>query len=100
MSEYQIKNIVVVYMEEFYCLFFEVKVIGEKFDGLIIIGVLIEYLLFEEVIYWDEFCEVFDWIQIYVYLILGVCWGGMVMIYYFYGVKKYILDVKVFGCFW
>lgn len=62
MMEYQIKNIVVVYMEEFYCFFVEVVVSGEKFDGLIIIGVLIEYLFFEEVIYWDEFQFVFDWI--------------------------------------
>lgn len=73
---------------------------GEKFDGLIIIGVLIEYLFFDQVIYWDELQQVFDWIQMYVYLIFGVCWGGMVMVWYFNGLEKYVLDRKVFGCFW
>lgn len=97
MSEHQTKNTAAEHMEEFYKPFQEVK--GEKFDGLIITGAPIEHLPFEEVSYWDELCEVFDWTQTHVHSTFGVCWGGMAMINYFHGVKKHILDAKAFGCF-
>ena len=67
--------------------------------AFIITGAPIEHLPFEEVTYWDELCEVFDWTQTHVHSTLGVCWGGMAMIYYFHGVQKHILDAKAFGCF-
>jgi homoserine O-succinyltransferase len=99
MSEHQTKNTAAEHMAEFYRSFAEVKASGEKFDGLIITGAPIEHLPFEEVTYWDELCEVFDWTQDHVHSTFGVCWGGMAMINYFHGVKKHILDAKAFGCF-
>ncbi|MCB1409078.1 MAG: homoserine O-succinyltransferase [Rhodobacter sp.] len=97
MSEHQTKNTAAEHMEEFYKPFQEVK--DEKFDGLIITGAPIEHLPFEEVTYWDELCEVFDWTQTHVQSTFGVCWGGMAMINHFHGVPKHILDHKAFGCF-
>ena len=97
MSEHQTKNTAAEHMESFYRPFQEVK--GEKFDGLIITGAPIEHLLFEEVTYWDELCEVMDWTQSNVHSTFGVCWGGMAMINHFHGVEKHILDAKAFGCF-
>ena len=99
MSEHQTKNTAAEHMAEFYRSFAEVKASGEKFDGLIITGAPIEHLPFEDVTYWDELCEVFDWTQDHVHSTFGVCWGGMAMINYFHGVKKHILDAKAFGCF-
>ncbi|SHG24151.1 homoserine O-acetyltransferase MetA [Cognatishimia maritima] len=99
MSEHQTKNTAAEHMAEFYRSFAEVKASGEKFDGLIITGAPIEHLPFENVTYWDELCEVFDWTQTHVHSTFGVCWGGMAMINYFHGVKKHILDAKAFGCF-
>ncbi|GAB1380790.1 homoserine O-acetyltransferase MetA [Pararhodobacter sp.] len=96
MSEHQTKNTAAEHMEEFYKPFQEVK--DEKFDGLIITGAPIEHLPFEEVTYWDELCEVFDWTQTNVHSTFGVCWGGMAMINHFHGVPKHILDHKAFGC--
>ncbi|MDP5086187.1 MAG: homoserine O-succinyltransferase [Yoonia sp.] len=97
MSEHQTKNTAAAHMEEFYRPFSEVK--DEKFDGLIITGAPIEHLPFEEVTYWQELTEVFDWTQTHVHSTFGVCWGGMAMINYFHGVQKHILDHKAFGCF-
>jgi len=96
MSEHKTRNTAAAHMEEFYQSFQAVK--HEKFDGLIITGAPIETMPFEEVTYWDELREVFDWTQTHVHSTFGVCWGGMAMIYHFH-VQKYILDHKAFGCF-
>ena len=99
MSEHQTKNTAAEHMAEFYRPFSEVKETGEKFDGLIITGAPIEHLQFEDVTYWDELVEVFEWTQTHVHSTFGVCWGGMAMINHFHGVRKHILDHKAFGCF-
>lgn len=97
MSEHQTKNTAAAHMEEFYKPFQDVK--DAKFDGLIITGAPIEHLPFDEVSYWDELREVFAWTQTNVHSTFGVCWGGMAMINHFHGVKKHLLDAKMFGCF-
>lgn len=99
MSEHKTRNTAAAHMAEFYRPFADVKTTGEKFDGLIITGAPIEHLPFEDVTYWDELCEVFEWTRTHVHSTFGVCWGGMAMINYFHGVKKHILDHKAFGCF-
>lgn len=97
MSEHQTKNTAAEHMEEFYKTFEEVK--NEKFDGLIITGAPIEHLPFEEVTYWDELTQIFDWTQTHVHSTFGVCWGGMAMINYFHDVPKHLTKTKVFGCY-
>jgi homoserine O-succinyltransferase len=97
MSEHQTRNTAAEHMESFYRPFSEVKT--EKFDGLIITGAPIEHLPFQDVTYWEELCDVFEWTQTHVHSTLGVCWGGMAMINYFHDVKKHVLDQKLFGCF-
>ncbi len=99
MSEHKTRNTAAEHMAEFYRPFSEVRASGEKFDGLIITGAPIEHLPFEDVTYWDEMTEVFDWTQTHVHSTFGICWGGMAMINYFHGISKYILDQKAFGCF-
>ena len=96
MSEHQTKNTAAAHMEEFYQTFADVK--DQKFDGLIITGAPIEHLPFTDVTYWQELCDIFDWTQTHVHSTFGVCWGGMAMINYFHGVKKHLLDEKLFGC--
>ena len=98
MSAHQTKNTAAEHMEAFYRSFDEVKASGEKFDGLIITGAPIEHLEFEDVTYWDELTQVFDWTQTHVQSTFGVCWGGMAMIWHFHKVKKHILQHKAFGC--
>ena len=97
MSEHETKTTSAEHMESFYRPFREVR--DEKYDGLIITGAPIEHLPFDEVTYWDELCEIFDWTQTNVHSTFGVCWGGMAMINHFHGVKKHMLDHKAFGCF-
>jgi homoserine O-succinyltransferase len=97
MTEHQTRNTAAEHMEDFYHSFQEVK--DQKFDGLLITGAPIERMPFDEVTYWQELCEVFDWTQTNVQSTFGVCWGGMAMINYFNGVQKHQLEQKAFGCF-
>ncbi len=98
MTEHQTRNTAAEHMEAFYRPFAEVLASGEKFDGLIVTGAPIEHLPFEEVTYWEELRQVFDWTQTNVHSTFGVCWGGMAMINHFHGVQKYLLEEKAFGC--
>lgn len=97
MSQHKTRNTASEHMASFYRPFSEVR--DQKFDGLIITGAPIEHLEFEDVTYWDEIREVFDWTQTNVHSTFGVCWGGMAMINHFHGVKKHMMDTKSFGCF-
>ncbi len=97
MSEHQTRNTAADHMESFYRPFSDLR--DEKFDGLVITGAPIEHLDFDQVTYWDEIQQVFDWTQSNVHSTFGVCWGGMAMINHFHGVRKHMLDAKAFGCF-
>ena len=97
MTEHQTKTTAAAHMEAFYRPFSEVR--AERFDGLIITGAPVEHLPYEDVTYWDELREVFDWTQTNVHSTFGVCWGGMAMAYHFHGIDKHMLPEKAFGCF-
>ena len=98
-SAHETKNTAANHMQTFYRSFEDVKSSDDKFDGLIITGAPIEHLDFETVSYWNELIEIFKWTQSHVHSVFGVCWGGMAMLYHFYGIKKYDLKEKAFGCF-
>lgn len=97
MSGHESKNTPAAHMEAFYKTFQEAK--PKKFDGLVITGAPIEHLEFEDVGYWAELTEVFDWIETNVHSVIGVCWGAQAMLRHYYGVPKHALPAKKFGCF-
>ncbi|MCY3880397.1 MAG: homoserine O-succinyltransferase [Rhodobacteraceae bacterium] len=97
MSEHQSKTTAAAHMEAFYEPFRAIR--QRKFDGLIVTGAPIEHLAFEDVTYWDELLEIFDWAQTNVHSLFGVCWGAMAMLWHWHGVEKRMLKKKAFGCF-
>jgi len=70
-----------------------------KFDGFIITGAPIETLPFEEVTYWDELTQIFDWTRTNVHSGFFICWGAMAAAYHFHGVPKHGLADKAFGVY-
>jgi len=70
-----------------------------KFDGLVVTGAPVEHLPFEEVDYWDELKEVFEWSRTNVHSTFHICWGAQAALYHYYGVPKYPLKEKMFGVF-
>ncbi len=91
------KNTPTEHMEAFYTNFSEIK--KHKFDGLIVTGAPIEQMDFEEVSYWDEIQEIFDWAKTNVQSSFFICWSAQAALYHYYGVPKYPLDKKKFGVF-
>ena len=85
------------HMLSFYKTFDEIK--NNKYDGMVVTGAPVEKLEFEEVDYWDELCRIFDWADHNVYSTFHICWGAQAGLYHRYGLKKHLLDHKVFGIF-
>ena len=91
------KNTPVEHMRAFYKDFDVLR--EHKFDGMIITGAPVEHLEFEEVNYWDEMKEIFDWARTHVTSTLYICWAAQAGLYYHYQVPKYSLPAKMFGIF-
>ena len=91
------KNTPIEHMETFYTDFDQMR--SEKYDGLIITGAPVEQMDFEEVSYWNEITEIFDWSRTHVTSTFYICWAAQAGLYHHYGVPKYPLDKKLFGVF-
>ena len=66
---------------------------------MIITGAPVEQFEYEDVTYWDEITDIFDWARTHVTSTLYICWAAQAGLYHFYGVPKYPLDKKMFGVF-
>ena len=91
------KNTPVEHMQAFYRDFEVMR--REKFDGFIITGAPLEHLDYEDVSYWDEVMEIFDWSRTHVTSTLYICWAAQAGLYHHYGIPKYPLPKKMFGIF-
>ena len=91
------KNTPIEHMMLFYKDFEILKT--QKFDGMIVTGAPIEQLDYEEVSYWDEITEIFEWAKTNVTSTLFICWAAQAGLYYHYGIPKYPLPKKMFGIF-
>ena len=91
------KNTPREHIETFYKKFEEVK--HNNYDGLIITGAPVEKVDFEDVDYWLELTEIFDWAKKHVTSTLYICWAALAGLYYHYGIPKYVLDKKISGVF-
>ena len=91
------KNTPIEHMKAFYRDFALMR--EERFDGMIITGAPVEHLDFEDVNYWSEITEIFDWTRTHVTSTMYICWAAQAGLYYHYGIPKYQLDKKMFGIF-
>jgi len=91
------KNTPIEHMKQFYREFDRMR--NERYDGMIITGAPVENLEFEEVSYWSEMTEIFDWAHTHVTSTMYICWAAQAGLYYHYGVPKHTLPKKQFGIF-
>lgn len=91
------KNTPIEHMQTFYTDFEEMQY--EKFDGMIVTGAPVEQMEYEQVSYWKEIEEIFDWSRTHVTSTLYICWAAFAGLYHHYGIPKYLLDKKKFGVF-
>ena len=59
MASHESKNTAAEHLESFYKTFENIK--DNYYDGLIVTGAPVEKMDFEEVDYWDELTQVFEW---------------------------------------
>ncbi|MBR2981247.1 MAG: homoserine O-succinyltransferase [Odoribacter sp.] len=91
------KNTPIEHMKMFYKDFEILK--EERFDGMIITGAPVEQMDYEQVGYWSEMQEIFNWSKTHVTSTLYICWAAQAGLYHFYGIPKYPLPAKMFGIF-
>ena len=91
------KNTPIEHMEEFYKDFETIA--SDYYDGMIITGAPVELMEYEDVNYWNEVTQIFNWAHTHVTSTLYICWAAQAGLYHFHGVPKYELSAKMFGVF-
>lgn len=91
------KNTPIEHLMQFYVDFEKIK--QHKYDGLIITGAPVEQMEYEDVNYWGELCEIFDWARQNVTARMFICWGACAALYHYYNIPKHSTSKKVFGVF-
>lgn len=86
------KNTPIEHMREFYKDFDAMK--DSYYDGMIVTGAPVEQMPFEEVTYWDEITEIFDWARTHVTSTLYICWAAQAGLYHFMVSRNMICRLK------
>ena len=84
-------------LEKYYKTIDDIK--NDKYDGLIITGAPLEKKSYEEIDYWDELKEIFEFAKTNVYSSLFICWGAVASLEYFYNIRSENVDKKIFGIY-
>lgn len=69
------------------------------YDAMIVTGAPLEHVEFQDVDYFDELCEVFEFSKTNVTSSLFICWGAIAALKHFYNIEKSLLETKKFGVF-
>ncbi len=85
------------HLDSFYTTFDKVK--NRKFDGMIITGAPLDYVKFEDVAYWEEMTEIFDWAKTHVHCSFFLCWACFAALYYYYGLERFDREEKLSGVY-
>lgn len=85
------------HLDSFYTTFDKVK--DRKFDGMIITGAPLDYVKFEDVAYWKEMTEIFDWCETHVHCTFYLCWACFAALYYYYGLERFDREEKLSGVY-
>lgn len=85
------------HLDTFYKTFDQIK--DNNYDGFIITGAPVEMVDFEDVDYWDQLQDIFDWSRNHVTSTIHICWAALAGLYHNYGVQKHILPDKISGVF-
>ena len=96
-ASYESKNTCKSHLSRFYRTFDEIR--HRKYDAMIITGAPVEKMDFEEVLYWNELREIFEFAKTNVFSTMFICWASQAALYHYYGIRKHEQADKIFGVF-
>lgn len=96
-ASYESKNTDSRHLERFYKTFDKIK--HQQYDAMIITGAPVEKMEYEEVLYWKELTEIFEYIKENVFSAMFICWASQAALYHYYGIEKYQKKQKIFGVY-
>ena len=96
-ASYTPRNTEPGYLRRYYRNLDDVR--DDFFDAIIITGAPVETMEFQDVNYWPELQEIFDWSKTHCFRRLGICWGAQALLNHLHYVPKHGLDAKCFGVF-
>lgn len=70
-----------------------------KFDGLIVTGAPIGHLAYEDIHYWPELVEIFDWTTTHVHSSLFLCWATFAGLHHYDNIPKNRMAKKLSGIY-
>lgn len=85
------------YLDRVYLEWNDIK--DRYYDGFIITGAPVEKIDFEDVEYWPELVQYFEWARSHVFSVLHYCWGAQAGLYYYYNIPKIMLPKKLYGIY-
>lgn len=91
------KNTPREHIDAFYKKFEDIR--QNNYDGFIVTGAPVEKVDFEDVDYWPQLQEIFQWASKHVTSTLYICWAALAGLYHHYGIEKYVLPQKISGVF-
>ena len=87
----------VEHLEHFYVTLPEIR--DKRYDGMVVTGAPVGDLPFEDVEFWPELCEIFDWARSHVFSTLFISWSAQAGMHYYYGIQKHRREEKLLGVF-
>ncbi len=96
-DSYEPTHVSIGHMIRFYKSLDEIKKM--KFDGMIVTGAPVETIPFEEVKYWKELEQIFDFADKNVTSTIYICWGAQAALYHKFKIAKQVLPDKLFGVY-
>ncbi len=97
MASHESKNTSQNHLEAFYKTLDDIKM--HRYDAMIVTGAPVETLPYEEVTYWNEFCDILEWAKDNVFSSFFICWAAQAALYTHYGIDKEVLPKKLFGIY-
>lgn len=96
LNSYTCKNTSTEYLNNNYELFDNIK---DELDGIVITGAPVETLDFKEVKYIYELRYILDYCRENIKSSICICWAAQAALNHFYGIRKEVLDSKIFGVY-
>lgn len=91
------KNTNINRLKSFYKTYSQIK--NNKYDAMIITGSPVERLNYNEIKYWDELTQIFEFARKNVYSTMFICWAAQAALKYFYNINHTKLEEKIFGVY-